>query len=100
MAATTVEALIESFRHPIVPPYHPTHCGTPELPIHHRRHMTTERQPALGHLALTILPALYATLPATIFVPPNNPGTAPDNLALTGTAAQISAAIRHHKEAL
>jgi hypothetical protein len=54
---------------------------------------------ALGHLPLTISPAVYTTLSAILFVPPINPGAAPA-LAAGGTEAQISATIRDHKEAL
>ena len=46
---------------------------------------------ALGHLALTVPTAVYATLSNTAFIIPVNPGAAPPNIAIASTAAQISA---------
>ena len=54
----------------------------------------------LGFLALTVSPAVYATLSATAFAVPANPGPFPPPLAGNPTGAQIQAANRNHVEAL
>jgi hypothetical protein len=105
MAATTVKALIASFPHPVILPIQM--LTTYESITDVTRLLNTNAASvhselgggALGHLALTISPAVYATLWATSFAAPPNPGPAPV-LANNGTAAQISATIQDRKEAL
>jgi hypothetical protein len=46
---------------------------------------------ALGHLALTVPPAVYATLSNVAFIVPNNPGPIAPVLAVAPTAAQLAA---------
>jgi hypothetical protein len=50
----------------------------------------------LGHLAIMMSPAIYATLSAIPFVNSSNPGTLPA-IPLGGTPAQIQTDIRHHE---
>jgi hypothetical protein len=104
MKCTTVEDLIASFPHPILP----TVQGEPDYQtIHAIRKLLQANSKAidthlgggtLGHLGLIVSDALYATIaPATdsgptLWVIPTAPGRDPGNT--DGTAAQISAA-RH-----
>jgi hypothetical protein len=105
MTATTVKALIESFPHPVIPaiqglPAYESITDVTRLLNANAASVHSELGGgALGHLALTISPAVYAMLLATPFVAPNNPGPAPI-LANNGTAAQINATICNHKEVL
>jgi hypothetical protein len=105
MAAATVKALIESFPHPVIPPIKglPTYESITDITRLLNANAASMHSElgrgALGHLALTISPAVYATLLATPFVAPPNPGPTPV-LLNNGTAAQISATIRDHKESL
>ena len=105
MAATSIEALFESFPHPVIPPIEglPTYESITNITRLLNANAASVHSElgggALGHLAITISPAVYATLSAIPFVVPINPGPAPV-LAPNGTAAQISATIRDHKEAL
>jgi hypothetical protein len=105
MAATTVEALIESFPHPVIPPIQglPTYKSITEATQLLNANAASVHSElgggSLGHLSLTISPAVYATLSATPFIAPNNPGAAPV-FPENRTAAQINATIRDHTEAL
>jgi hypothetical protein len=106
MAAATLEALIESFPHPMIPPITgmPTYewitaevirpLNANAASIHSKRGGGN-----LGHLALTISPAVFATLPTTPFIPPANPSPTP---VIPGNqmAAQINKILQDHKEAL
>jgi hypothetical protein len=106
MAATSVEAFIESFPHPIIPPIEglPTYESITDV----TRLLNTNAASVhselgggqLGHLALTISPAIYATLSAIPFVEPANPGPVPILVPNVGTAVQIQGLIRDHKESL
>jgi hypothetical protein len=106
MAATSVESFIESFPHPTIPPIEglPTYESITDI----TRLLNTNSASIhselgdgqLGHLALTISPAVYATLSAIPFVAPLNPGPAPVIVPNVGTAPQIQAIIREHKESL
>jgi hypothetical protein len=53
---------------------------------------------ALGHLALTMPPQVYATLSNTPWVAPINPGPTPPVLPANATAAQINANRNRHLE--
>jgi hypothetical protein len=53
---------------------------------------------ALGHLALTVPPQVYATLSNTPWVDPINPGPTPPVLPANATAAQINANRYRHLE--
>jgi hypothetical protein len=105
MAATSVESLIESFPHPIIPaiqglPTYESITDVTRLLNANAASVHSELGDGqLGHLPLTISTAVYATLSAIPFVAPANPGTAPV-LPNAGTAIQIGAAIRDHTEAL
>jgi hypothetical protein len=106
MAATSVESFIESFPHPIIPPIEglPTYESITDI----TRLLNTNAASIhselgdgqLGHLALTISPAVYATLLAIPFVAPPNPGPVPVLVPNVGTTAQIQGIIRNHKESL
>jgi hypothetical protein len=106
MAATSVESFIESFLHPIIPPIEglPTYESITDV----TRLLNTNAASIhselgdgqLGHLALTISPAVYATLSAIPFVAPPNPGPVPVLVPNVGTTAQIQGIIRDHKESL
>jgi hypothetical protein len=106
MAAISVESFIESFPHPIIPPIEglPTY----ESIIDVTRLLNTNAASIhselgdgqLGHLALTISPAVYAALSAIPFVAPPNPGPVPVLVPNVGTTAQIQGIIGDHKESL
>jgi hypothetical protein len=105
MKYATVEDVIASFLHPILPtvqgePYYQTiHAIRKLLQANARAIDTHLVGGGLGHLGLIVSDASYAMIsPATEAVPPlwespTAPGRAPDNT--DGTAAQISAA-RHN----
>jgi hypothetical protein len=106
MAATSVESFIESFPHPIIPPIEglPTYKSITDV----TRLLNTNAASIhselgdgqLGHLALTISPAVYAPLSAIPFVAPPYPGPVPVLVPNVGTTAQIQGIIRDHKESL
>jgi hypothetical protein len=104
MAATSVESFIEGFPYSIIPPIEglPTYesitdvtrlLNTNDASIH-----SELGDGQLGHLALTLSPAVYATLSAIPFVAPPNPGPVPVLVPSVGTTAQIQGIIRDHKE--
>jgi hypothetical protein len=94
MAATSVKSFIESFPHPIIPPIKglPTYESITDI----TRLLDTNAASIhsklgdgqLGHLALTISPAVHATLSAIPFVTPPNPGPVPVLIPNVGTTAQ------------
>jgi hypothetical protein len=106
MAATSVEAFIESFPHPIIPPIEelPTYetiTDVPRLLNANSASIHSELEDGqLGHLALTISPAVYATLLAIPFVAPPNPGPVPILVPNVGTTAQIQGIICDHRGSL
>jgi hypothetical protein len=106
MAATSIEAFIESFPHPVIPPIEglPTYetitdvtrlLNANSASIHYEL-----GDGRLGHLALTISPAVYTTLLAIPFVAPPNPGPVPILVPDVGTTAQIQGIIRDHQKSL
>jgi hypothetical protein len=104
MKYSTVEAVMESFPHPILPTvqgeldYQTIHVTRKFLQANSRAIDTHLGGGTLGHLCLIISDAAYAMIAPTtneepsLWVTPNSPGRAP--AATDGTAAQISAA-RH-----
>ena len=58
---------------------------------------TTEGGGQHGYLALLVSPQVYATISATAFAPPQNPGPYP-TIGANDTQAQIGAATRTHAE--
>jgi hypothetical protein len=107
MKYSTIEAVMASFPHPILP----TVQGEPDYQTIHatRKFLQANSQAidthlgggTLGHLGIIIFDAAYAMISPTtneeptLWVTPNSPGRAP--AATDGTAAQISAA-RHLRE--
>jgi hypothetical protein len=106
MAATSVESFIESFPHPIIPPIEglPTYESITDVTRLLNTNATSIHSELgvgqLGHLALTISPAVYATVSAIPFVAPPNLGPVPVLVPNVGTTAQIQGIIRDHKELL
>jgi hypothetical protein len=106
MAATSVESSIESFPHPVIPPIEglPTYESITDV----TRLLNTNSASVhselgdgqLGHLPLTILPAVCVTLLAIPFVAPPYSGPVPVLVPNVGTTAQIQGIIRDHKESL
>jgi hypothetical protein len=103
--ATTVESLIKSFPHPTVPTTEgpPTYKSiTNILQILNANAASVHSElggGALGHLSLTVSTAVYATLSATPFEAPTNPGVTPTiPTCTTNTDARIM--ICNHREAL
>jgi hypothetical protein len=104
MKYATVEDVIESFPHPVLPTvqgeqdYQTIHAIRKSLQSNSRAIDTHLGLGTLGHLGLIVLDASYAMItPATdagqtLWISPTAPGRAPANT--DGTAAQISAA-RH-----
>jgi hypothetical protein len=103
--APTVESLIEGFLNPTIQPivgeptYETITAVARQLKANAASVQTELGGGALGHLAIMMLPAVYATLSVVPFVDPGNPGTAPVIL-LGATAAQIQTVIRHHETML
>jgi hypothetical protein len=103
--ATTVESLIESFPHPTVPSIEgpPTYESiTDILQILNANAASVHSElggGALGHLSLTVSTAVYATLSATPFVAPTNPGPTPAIPPRT-TVTETNNVIRNHREEL
>jgi hypothetical protein len=103
--ATSVESLIKSFPHPTVPPIEgpPTYESiTDILQILNTNAASVHSKLGgieLGNLALTASTAVYATLSATPFELPDNPGKTPIILTQT-TETNARILIRNHREAL
>jgi hypothetical protein len=107
MKYSTVEAVMATFPHPILPTvqgepdYQTIHATRKFLQANSRAIDTHLGGGTLGHLGLIISDAAYAMIAPTtnkeptIWVTPNAPGRAP--AATDGTVAQISAA-RHQWE--
>jgi hypothetical protein len=107
MKYATVEDVMASFPHPILPTvqgepdYQTIHATRKFLQSNSRAINTHLSGGTLGHLGLIISDAAYAMMAPTtneeptLWVTPNAPGRAP--AATDGTAAQISAA-RHQWE--
>jgi hypothetical protein len=103
--ATTIESLIEGFPHPTILPIIglPTfETITEVIRLLNANAASVQSElggGALGHLAITVSPAVYATLSPTAFLAPNNPGTQAI-IPPHSTAAQIADHHREHKEDL
>ena len=103
--APTVESLIEGFPNPSIlpivgePTYETITAVARQLKANAASVQTELGGGALGHLAIVMSPVVYATLSATPFVNPVNPGALPVIPPGT-TAAQIQAIIRHHESLL
>ena len=99
MASPSVDKLVESFENPTIPPID----GKPTYAMLHAMHELLNFNAAsvstnlgcstLGHLCLTLFPAVYAILSTTRVVPPPNPGATP--IILTGATGPESASIRY-----
>jgi hypothetical protein len=104
MKYSTVEDVMASFPHPVIPPvqgdpdYQTIHATRKFLQANSRAIDTHLGGGTLGHLGLIISDASYATIAPTtddgptLWINPQEAGRAPSNT--DGTAAQISAA-RH-----
>jgi histidinol-phosphate/aromatic aminotransferase/cobyric acid decarboxylase-like protein len=102
---SSINSIIESFPHPTIPPI----IGLPtyEAIANFLRLLNANAASVhsesggglLGHLTLTVSPAVYTTLSAVPFVRPNNPGAVPV-VPAGATTAQIQALLRNHKETL
>jgi hypothetical protein len=104
MKYATVEYIIESFPHPVLPTfqgepdYQTIHAIRKSLQANSREMDTHLGRGTLGHLGLIVLDASYAMITPktdagpTLWIRPTSPGRAPSNT--DGIAAQISAA--HH----
>jgi hypothetical protein len=103
--APTVESLIEGFPNPTIQPIvgEPTYktitAVARQLKANAASMQTELGGGALGHLAIMMYPAVYATLSAVPFIDPGNPGTAPV-IPAGATAAQLQMTIRHHETML
>jgi hypothetical protein len=104
--AATVESLIKSFPYPTFAPivgeptYETITAVTRQLKANAASVHSELGGGALGHLALIMTPAVYATISVIPFAAPGNPGPTPVIPAGNPTGAIISATIRNHTEAL
>ena len=104
--AATVESLIESFPYPTIAPIfgEPTYETITSVARQLKANAASNHSElgggSLGHLALLITPAVYATISAVPYDVPANPGPTPVIPAGTPTAAIIQATIRTHGEQL
>jgi hypothetical protein len=103
MKTTSVEDIIASFPHPILPMvqgepyYHTIHAIRKLLQANARSIDSNLGGGALGHLSLIVSVAVYAIVaPAHPWTNPESPGRAPTEIE-GGTAAQLSAE-RHRWE--
>jgi hypothetical protein len=108
MNYATVEDIIVSFPHPILPPvqgepdYQTIHAIRKSLQANSRAIDTHLGGGTLGHLGLIVSDASYAMIAPetdagpTLWASPTSPGRAPANT--DGTAAQISAARHIYEE--
>ena len=103
--ATSVESLIESFPHPNIPPIQgqPTYESITDvtrlLNANTASVHTDLGGGSLGHLILTVPPTVLATLSATPFLVPNNPGPLPI-IPNGSTAPETNTITRAHREGL
>ena len=101
----SIDSIIESFPHPTIPPItglptYDTIAGFLRQLNANAASVHSERGGGLlGHLALTVSPAVYTTLSNVVFNPPNNPGAVPI-VPNNATAAQLQTILRTHKEHL
>jgi hypothetical protein len=101
----SIDSIIESFPHPTIPPI--TGLPTYDTIATFLRLLNANAASVhselggglLGHLSLTVSPAVYTTLSAVIFTVPINPGPVPI-IPNNATTAQIQALLRNHKENL
>jgi hypothetical protein len=103
---TSVDKILQSFPLQDVPPL----VGEPTFDSINSLHRILKANAAsvpsalgggvLGHLALVIPPAKYATLCPTPFTTPINPGPTPVQAIAGATAAQLAAEDRLHTESL
>jgi hypothetical protein len=99
---TDVDKIVDGFLHPTVlpiigvPTYETLAALNLQLNANAASVQSNLGNGQLGLLYLTVSPALYATLSATAFIPPANPGAVPVPLPAGATAAQITAGIRQH----
>jgi hypothetical protein len=98
---TSIDKIVDGFPHPTIAPIigTPTYESIAELNFQLNANAASVQSNLgdgqLGLLALTVLPAVYNTLSATIFVHPTNSGTIP-TIPPGATAAATSAGIRQH----
>ena len=103
--AASVESIIESFPYPTISAIigEPTYESITAVARHLKANAASVHTElgggALGHLALLMTPAVYATISLVPYNAPGNPGPTP-NLDAGGTAPVLSAIIRTHTENL
>ena len=103
--ATTVDSLLESFPHPTIPPIvgQPTYEAITEVTRLLNSNAASVHTDlgggAHGHLILTVSNAVFATLSATAFVVPVNPGPTP-TIPNGSSAPDTNAITRAHREDL
>jgi hypothetical protein len=99
MAPPSIEDYVSGFPHPTIPKIQglPTYETIVEVQRHLNMNAASIESTLggglLGYLALTVSPAMYATLSAQAFVAPLNPGYQPVIPALA-TAALIAETVR------
>ena len=99
----SIDKILEAMPHSSIPPI----IGQPTYSSIHEIHQFLSSNAAsiqsnlgcgtLGLIYLTLLPTVYATLSATLFVPPPNPG-ATATIPSTATALQTSSIRRAHDD--
>ena len=99
----SIDKILEAMPHSSIPPI----IGQPTYSSIHEIHQFLSSNAAsiqsnlgcgtLGLIYLTLLPTVYATLSATIFVPPPNPG-ATATISSAATPSQTSSIRRAHDE--
>ena len=83
MKALTADKLIESFPHPTTPPVLGMPAHKTIAPVHLKLNANAASMHSnrgngkIGHLILTLKPAVLNTLSTPQFVPPTNPGPNP-----------------------
>jgi hypothetical protein len=101
--ATTIKSLMEGFPHPMIlliiglPTFKTITKVIRLLNVNAASKQSELGGGALSHLAITISPAIYATLSPMAFLSTNNPGTQAI-IPQHSTAAQITKHHRKHKE--
>ena len=106
MATPTIESVITTFPHQTIPQIGgvPTYESINKLAALLKANaasvQTENGGGQLGHLAVCVSPAIYATLSNTPFTIPANPGAICPVLAGNPTAAQLAAHSRRHIESL
>ena len=103
--ATSVESLIESFPHPSILSIQgqPTYESITEVMRVLNANVASVHTDLGGgshsHLVLTVSPTVLATLSATLFIVPNNPGPTP-NIPANSNAQETNVITRGHREDL